>query len=244
MNFYIYDGSFPGLLTAVYHAFYNEEKPDNILSSEVYKTGLFDNKIHIKTDTDKSDRVYQAIKDKISLYSLRKIYNTYLSEEANREILIYRYLILGFKLGKKIDKSLNNDIVDQLNKISSKVSKEKHLILGLLRFKKIKGDIYYAPVEPDYNIISLIAPHFAKRMADQNWIIHDCKRLTAAVFNQEEWILTEMKKHEELDYTEEETFYQKLWQGFYDNIAIENRRNPRLQRQYMPRRYWKYLVEK
>ncbi len=244
MNYYIYDGSFPGVLTAVYEAFYTKEKPDKIITNENYQYGLFDNKIKIETDLDKSDRVYQAIKEKISLNSLRKIYNSYLSEEKNIAYLLYKYLKLGFKIGKRIDGYLNNDIVDQVSKISSRVSKEKHLILGLLRFKKVQGGVFYAPFEPDYNIISLIAPHFSQRLSDQNWVIHDRKRKIAAIYNKDEWLITEMDLPDKIFYTEEESFYQELWQGFYNSIAIKDRKNSRLQRQYMPKRYWKYLVEK
>lgn len=244
MNYFIYDGSFPGLLTAIYEAFYSREKPDKILKVEEYQPGLFTNKILIKTDLTKSDRVYQAIKEKISVYSLKKIYHVYLSEKENIGFLVYQYLKIGFKMGKKIDSYLNNDIVDQVNKISSKVGREMHLILGLLRFKKIQGAVFYAPFEPDYNIISLIAPHFAWRLPDQNWIIHDKKRLLAAIYNKNEWVLTEMGNPPDLEIPEEEKFYQDLWQSFYRNITIESRKNPRLQCSFMPKRYWKYLIEK
>jgi len=244
MNYYIYDGSFPGMLTAVYEAFYRKEKPEKIITYQKYQHGLFENNIEIETDIDKSDRVYNAIKKKISINSLRKIYNVYLSEEKDIALLLYKYLKLGFKIGSRIDSYLNNDIVDQVSKISSRVSKEKHLILGLLRFKKIQGGVFYAPFEPDYNIISLIAPHFSQRLSDQDWIIHDRKRKIAAIYNKDEWLITEMENPDKIIYTEEESFYQELWQGFYNSIAIKDRKNPRLQSQYMPRRYWKYLVEK
>ncbi len=244
MNYYIYDGSFPGMLTAVYEAFYTKDKPDKIITYQDYQHGLFENNIEIETDLDKSDRVYNAIKKKISLNSLRKIYNAYLSEEKDIALLLYKYLQVGFKIGSRIDSYLNNDIVDQVSKISSRVSKEKHLILGLLRFKKIQGGVFYAPFEPDYNIISLIAPHFSQRLSDQDWIIHDRKRKIAAIYNKDEWLITEMENPDKIIYTEEEAFYQELWQGFYNSIAIKDRKNPRLQSQYMPKRYWKYLVEK
>ena len=53
-----------------------------------------------------------------------------------------------------------------------------------------------------------------------------------------------MSNKHDIKYSEDEEYYQKLWQGFFDNIAIKNRNNPGLQRQLMPKRYWKYLIEK
>ncbi len=37
---------------------------------------------------------------------------------------------------------------------------------------------------------------------------------------------------------------QKAWQAYYESVSIPERTNPRLQRQYMPRRFWGYLTEK
>lgn len=132
----------------------------------------------------------------------------------------------------------------KLKKLSRKVSGEIHRMLGLLRFKKTAGDIYYASCEPDYNILSLLAPHFARRLADQNWIIHDISRKQAAVFNQKEWVITFFDDDNQIKITAEEKNYQKLWKGFFDSIAIKNRKNLKLQRQLMPERYWKHLIEK
>ncbi|NLM97553.1 MAG: DNA metabolism protein [Halanaerobiaceae bacterium] len=244
MNYYIYDGSFPGLLTAIYHAFYNPEKPDHIIIEDSYKEGFFTRKFMIETELDKSDRVYQAVKDRISLNALRKIYYVYLSEGENTGQLIYQYLKIGFRMGRKVEQYLNNEIVDQIEKISSRVAREKHLLLGLLRFREIEGGLFYAPFEPDNNIVSLLAPHFARRLSGQYWIIHDRRRKLAAVYNKEEWVLTELENTYNLQFSERERYYQELWKVFFKNIMIENRRNPRCQRQFMPARYWKYLIEK
>jgi probable DNA metabolism protein len=43
---------------------------------------------------------------------------------------------------------------------------------------------------------------------------------------------------------EGEEFYQKLWKSYFKHITIQERKNLRLQRQHMPRRFWKYLPEK
>ncbi|QTL99026.1 DUF4130 domain-containing protein [Iocasia frigidifontis] len=245
LYYYLYDGSFPGLMTAIYQAYYYEHKPNYIISSNKYQPALFAEKVIIKTDMKKFDRVYQAVKKKISNRSLQKIYYAYLSELDDIEMKIYRYLRMGFTIGKKIDGHLSNKLVLKLNKIYNKVSGERHRLLGLLRFRKIAGDIYYAPFEPDHNVITLMAPHFAKRLVDQNWIIHDLKREKAVIYNQQEWVLTDLKKRlDQGRLTAEEIEYQELWRGFFDSVAIENRKNSRLQRQFMPERYWKYLIEK
>jgi hypothetical protein len=42
---------------------------------------------------------------------------------------------------------------------------------------------------------------------------------------------------------EKEQYYQKLWQQYFDTIAIESRCNPRLQARFVPYRYRHDLVE-
>ena len=45
-------------------------------------------------------------------------------------------------------------------------------------------------------------------------------------------------------HSEDEQRYQKFWQGYFTNVNIKERKNPRLHKQYLPQRYWKYLSEK
>ncbi|MDD3778627.1 MAG: DUF4130 domain-containing protein, partial [Proteiniphilum sp.] len=42
----------------------------------------------------------------------------------------------------------------------------------------------------------------------------------------------------------DEKLFQELWKGYFKAMTIKERINPRLQRQHMPKRFWKYLTEK
>ena len=44
--------------------------------------------------------------------------------------------------------------------------------------------------------------------------------------------------------TEKEKEYQILWKTFFDTISIKERKNSRLQMQFMPQKYWQDLIEK
>ncbi|MDR1181486.1 MAG: DUF4130 domain-containing protein, partial [Bacteroidales bacterium] len=43
---------------------------------------------------------------------------------------------------------------------------------------------------------------------------------------------------------EEECYFQATWKQYLQSISIKERKNPNLQRQHMPKRFWKYLTEK
>jgi probable DNA metabolism protein len=45
-------------------------------------------------------------------------------------------------------------------------------------------------------------------------------------------------------YDASEEMYQRLWQQYFKSVNIAARKNLTLQVQQMPKRYWKYMVEK
>lgn len=244
MNTYIYDGSFDGLLTSIYEAYYRDEKPQEIVTEEDFQHNMFTNPIYITTDLQKAEKVYNAIRDKISNTALENVFYVFLSELEERGNWIYHYLRLGWKIGWKIDYYLSDNRVLSVHNIADKVKRERHRMLGLIRFRQLRNGLYYAPIETDYNIVGLVAPHFSKRMADQDWMIHDVKRNLAAIFNQQEWVITSVESMQELPVTDQELLYQQLWKNYFENIAIEDRKNSQLQKRNMPARYWKFLTEK
>ncbi|ABO49817.1 conserved hypothetical protein [Desulforamulus reducens MI-1] len=244
MNYFLYDGSFEGLLTAIYEAYYRRERPDYIVAQDEFESDLFSNTITITSDQEKSERVYRAIEDKISYLTLQHVFYVHLSDLPERGTLIYHYLKLGWCVGPNVNHYLAEECVRRVLEISQKVRGERHRMLGLIRFERLQGDLYYAAMEPDHNIVGLVAPHFVKRLSDQNWLIHDLKRKLAAVYNKKEWMLTSLDVPQTLIYDDKESYYQALWKNYFTSTAIQGRINPRLQKQFMPVRYWKHLVEK
>ena len=243
---YIYDGTFEGLLTAIYEAYYLGNPPENIFPHHYVQEHFLCENIQITTCTEKADKVYDAISKKISSYALRHTYYAFLSEKQDISTYIYHYLKMGFKVGKNIDRYLTDDNVRFVHDISRKVGFERHRMLGLLRFRQVSMDDYYATFEPDYNITALLAPHFTKRLSDQNWIIHDVKRNIGAIYkkNTKKWIVSDVSFKQPLGNNSQEKLFQEMWKTYFDNIAIEARQNAKLQRQFMPQRYWKHLIEK
>ncbi|SNX53116.1 TIGR03915 family putative DNA repair protein [Thermoanaerobacterium sp. RBIITD] len=240
---YLFDGSFDGLMTVIYESYYKHQVPDNIIIKGELQQNMLSQNIYIETDIEKSEKVQNAIKNKISRESLKNIFYAYLSELDSSYILIYKYIRMGFKLGKKIDNYLSNETVFNVHKIRQKVSHESHKMIELIRFKEIKKGLYYAKIHPDYNVLCLIVPHFASRFQNQYFMINDIRRNITAIYDKNDWIITDMLP-ENIMLTNDEENYENLWKVYYENIAIKERKNPRLQRQNMPKKYWDLLVEK
>jgi len=243
---YTYDGSFDGLLTAIYEVYYRGEDPKKIKSIEGLDQNFLDTYVHISTDYEKSRKVYNSIEKKISRDALENVYCVYLADrEEDKDTYIYEYLKFGWKAGSKVDSYLSDDRVLRVHAIKRRVDREVHRMMGFTRFSLLEGNVYYAPIEPDNNILPLLAPHFSKRLPDQNWVIHDLGRRIAAVYNTREWMIADAALLGEIPGTDarEET-YRQLWKQFYSNVSIRERFNPSLHRRLLPERYWRHLTEK
>lgn len=243
INFY-FDGSFEGLLTAIYDAYYRRETSCRILSEKNIQQSICDKNVFIRTDNEKSTKVYNAINKKISNSALKNVYHAYLSELDDISEYIFEYLKMGFKVGKSVDLFLSDDRVLKIHSASQKVTRECHRMLGLLRFRKLDSDFYYAAFSPDYNITILLCPHFKERLSDQNWVVHDLKRNFAGIYNKEECIFIDLPSEFQHQTNINGDSFEALWKEYFKNICIKERINLKLHKQFVPIRYWKYLIEK
>lgn len=245
MIIFTFDGTFEGLLTSIYEAYYSSQKPDKICPCNKVVYNLIDIQLYIETDNLKAEKVFNAIKKKISSLSLTYIFYVFLSELPDCNSLIYNYVKLGFKVGSNINLYLHDDTVLQVHKIYNKVSKEAHLMLGFVRFKEINNNYYYSAIEPAFNICTLIADHFINRLPAQNWIIHDINREIAILYNTKKWILYTLTKEQGLNIynSSANSLYETLWRDYYKSATITSRENPKYQKRSMPKKYWGFLTE-
>ncbi len=241
---YLYDGSFEGLLTSIYYAYYDKDRPVAILPTWEEGSNFLYSYKKIDTDKEKWEKVYHAIEEKISPRALKRIFNVFLSENGDSGIIILRYIEVAFKVGGKIDNYQTNPAVRDLEEIYHKVRVEAHRFLGISRFKRLQNGIFYCQIEPDHNVVALLAPHFVSRVPAERWIIHDISRGLAVFYDTREWTLRSIHSADEIVLNEDEEGYQDMWREYYRSATIHGRRNIRQKKAYMPVRYWKNLIEK
>ncbi len=139
---------------------------------------------------------------------------------------------------------LTEPLVLRVDAAALKTSRERHKLLGLLRFSRLEDDSYVAFATPKANIIPLLGSHFIRRLGDQKWLIVDRKRKTAVYRTESGWELASqvaLADHHRLHQDEQEVV--KLWKNFYQEISNPDRFNPKLRQSFMPKRYWNDLVE-
>ena len=108
MRLFLYDSTFEGLLTAIYDGFYSKEPPSYIYGINDSNTPLLlGNIVEIITENEKFLKVKDAIIHKINFLALKRVYTAFLSNEKDKEMLIFKYLKVAFKIGPKVHNFLN-----------------------------------------------------------------------------------------------------------------------------------------
>lgn len=240
---YLYDGTLDGFLTIVFNSYSSKSLPQKIFSESDYFPNFLDKTLFIETDFEKSKRVFSGIEKNIGYHALYNTYYAFLSNEKEKEINLLKYLCDGFAIGPKINNRLTISYVYQVMSMKKRAFGECHRLKGLLRFQEIGKNLYYAQIHPDNNILEPLSHHFMNRLPTQNFIIHDKIRNICLLYNGKEYQIIDGVNIKIPDISEEEKKYQELWKLFFKTIAISERKNPRCQMQYMPKKYWKDLIE-
>lgn len=244
MTTYFFDGTKNGLLTCIFESFYEKRIPDDV-TTECVQCGLLDEIVTIKTDSEKAERVYKCLKNCKTKYLVSDFILTFRSGEKSRFKVLFDYLNTAIS-NKNIDvsKAFALPEIQAFTDLRNRIYTETHRFKGFLRFMETEKGFYYACYEPDNDITELLVPHFTARLQSP-FIIHDIKRNILALCDGKRYkILNGGDNGVTVFMSESEEIFLDLWQQYYKSINIEERKNLRQMRNYMPERYWKNLSEK
>ncbi len=252
MHVVVYDGSFEAFLTGVFDIYAYGFKNVTILRNADYQKSIFGSEHIIVPDRAKAERVWKGLRQRVSLKALAQIHKAFLSESHEIEGTILQYIQYAFLSVRGIEYDYSHPAVLAITNIATKVARERHRMEAFVRFQLTKDKLYYATIQPDYNVLPLISEHFEKRYADQRWMIYDVRRRYGIYYDLKTTEMVEMFFNEETDQgrnigiaiDEGELLYQQLWQQYFSTVNIAARKNMKLHIQHMPRRYWKFLIEK
>lgn len=253
MNQYLYDNTFDGFLTLVFESYSSKCLPDAIFPEGTNQPALWGDSIMIQTDNEKAARVWKAIKSRLTERAYDAVFRIHLSEAENSLMLLYRFLQKVFATKIGIEENYADPDVLRVKQLDRQICREAEHLKQFVRFQKTADNIYYATVDPKFNVLPLVVPHFECRFADQHWLIYDSRRKYGFYYNCQEVAMINLtsdsvdqhngKLKEEI-MADEELLFQRLWKEYFRSTCIEERRNAKLQMQHMPKRYWKYLTEK
>jgi probable DNA metabolism protein len=245
---FVTDGTFEGLLTAIFKAYSGALSPDVIESADREQTELFDHRVTISTEPDKADRVWRGLKVQLGSKRRRMLFQSFLSGSPGVETMIFRFVrdMVPSRNEGKSDAHLNSHI--GIEKLAQKVRREAHRMKGFIRFQKIGENQFLALIAPQFDVLPLIRRHFESRFADQKWVIYDRSRNYGLCYDGQQTQELRMDADNltafRIPNTVGEQLCQTLWKRYFSAVNVAQRNNPKLHLRQLPRRYWRYLPEK
>ncbi len=257
---FIYDGSYEGLLSCIFTIFKSRIVPTAITTEASYQFSLLDSAEHVATNEEWAARVLKGIDQRTHARASALVYTLFLSELPSCEMLVYEVIQAIISKGdESILENFANPYILKAAQIEKMMHREVHRMHAFVRFQKSREGLFYAAVDPDFNVLPLIGDHFERRYADQSWLIFDARRhyglhydqkkmsfvsLDNPVFAMSAQLFQEDRQQSYVLQDEREKEYQLLWKNYFQAVNIGERNNVKLHLRHMPRRYWKFLTEK
>lgn len=142
---------------------------------------------------------------------------------------------------------LSEPKVQRVFELSRRVGNEAHFFKEIVRFQELNNGVLFSKIKPENQVLTCIADHFSNRLPLENWLIYDethCMTLLHQAGKQ--WVLVVGEKIDletTRNLSEEEQKFEKLWKGVVKSISIKERKNLKLQKQHLPLKYRKNMVE-
>lgn len=227
----------------------------SLLCREPENYSLFCEYLPVAESEEKSDKVAKTILKRLGIEFYDTLLNAILAIAPEQESAIdkadaaYKTVVyaLSSPSGAKALNDLANPYVHRIFALSRATGAESHHLMGFLRFSELKNGVLFARIHPKNNALPFLAEHFTDRLPMENFIIYDENRRTAAVHSAgKNFMLVDASglNQDILNrYSQKEEECRRLWQTFFENIAIKARTNPKLQSQNIPKRFWGDTVE-
>lgn len=262
---FVYDGSFDGFLCAVRRALgwnggdrrlpggnvpereVREPEEASVCAFAAAEADLFSRRTDVPTDPAEAAGFEEALRRIGGGAEIEVLMRCHASADPRVPSLLLHYVAETLRTGRPPGSRLTDPRILAVRKLDEKVCFEISRFLGFVRFRRAAEHLWYAPVNPDADIVGFLGPHFADRFSGQSFLIHDVKRDTAFWHAEGSCGLAALSAmpaalRERLG-RDAEPEVTELWKRYFERIAIPERRNPRLQARLLPRRYRPYLTE-
>jgi len=240
---YRYDNTFFGFLSVVFDAYHDGIGQTGAISGDDGQD-LFSDSVFVEMDPTKAQRVLDGLQRQCGSKICHYLYYAFLAEQPQREYYLLRFLRQAFKQKESFCRHLSEPDIWKVRRWAARTGNERHRLLGLLRFRELQGGLLYGPVAPDCCVVPVMAPHFVKRLPAEAWVLHDVKRNMGVYYDRHSVTIVDIPRpSHSIILSEAEPMFEELWSRYYGTISIAERANPSLRQQFMPKKYWPWLIE-
>jgi len=246
----VYDGSFPGFLCALAEALNlaRAKAPVPPIRARGREAGLFNESVEARRDDARAASLWRRLSRKLGEERMRTCLEAFCSDFEGKETALAAVIARAAAAGPAVFDDLNDPATLLVAKAARRAGAQAQLISGLVRFAELADGSWYAPIEPDCDVLPLVAEHFAARYADMAFAIHDRRRGTALVH--EPGAACALVEGFEFAGGEggaalspRELELREGWRGYFASVSIAQRENRKLQASHMPKKYWRFLPE-
>jgi probable DNA metabolism protein len=250
-NMYVYqcEDSMESIFTAIYNVYEDHHSKEEVLLTLDDEPRLFATVIPVAPDEDKTRKVIHTLRQRFGEEDYEYLCLALASPDAEKAQVVYGTIAAGLSgqsgRGHLFD-NLAREAVNRAFRLARGASRENGHLQGFIRFEELEQGGLYAPIEPKNNLLPFLMPHFSDRFPRENFILHDKRRNLFGIHASEaDWYLLqgETLLEEELIPSAQEGKYQALFRHFCRSIAIEDRRNLKLQQGMLPLRFREYMTE-
>jgi probable DNA metabolism protein len=247
---FLYDSSFQGLLCAtceLLNAVAAGQDPDDMrVSGAGTEAGLFEERlIIVNCDPARAERLVARLEGSFGEELPILLRDAFASDLGGVDGALARLVARLFREGSRVLDDLGDEDVRLVERAADRTRRAAHLMTGFLRFSELSDGSLVSTIEPDCDILPLIAGHFAARYPSLRWAIKDGRRDRALVHEPGRgW-----RGGEALSISGKaapswrEGQVAEVWRSYFDIVSIEDRKNPGLQASRLPKKYRKHMGE-
>lgn len=241
-----HDGTFAGFLCACESsALRGPPFPEPVRAGS--SPGLFEERLQAQTDRIEGARLWAGLRAAGGDAGAKAVLCAFLSELPGIDALAaeaYRRLRDGLSLDISIPACL------EVEKAARRACKEAERFMGLVRFSELADGSFYSRIEPECEVLPLMAAHFAARFSPMRFAIHDTKRDRALLHEPGKrcvavtgfGLLGRADNPDDM-LSADEPEIRRLWRRYFEAIAIRERANPKLQTSKVPKKHRAFLAE-
>lgn len=251
MLVYRCEDSLEGIFTAIYNAYAEKRNHNDTIISLTDELYLFAEYVTVQADSEKSMKVMRTLERKFGEEDYLWLCYALTAPDNGKAQAVYQTVVDGLRRevprGHLFD-NLAYDAVNCAHALGRGANRECLHLKGFVRFQELENGILYSKIGPKNNILTFLIPHFADRFPMENFMIYDEKRRMLGLHPAGgEWYVMsnceDPEASEAFRLSDAEWTYQELFRYFCDKIAIQDRKNPDLQRNMLPLRFREYMVE-
>ena len=238
-----YDGSLEGFLSLVFCAYAQHVLPDAIAEQSCVQPALGQTVLDTECDLTLAERVKVGICNHAGYGTYRNVERAFLSCVPGRENALMEYIVRAMDGGRRAVADPSNPNVAAVERMVLSVGNELEDMYQFVRFQLLENGVYFSKINPKADLVGLMMGHFVERFNTQAFVIYDEVHHVAGVYDMRKSYLVRTDEITIPGNAAGDMEYQRLWKLFYDSVSNEQRFNPGLRRQNLPKRFWRNLTE-